>query len=327
MSYRWMPVIGEFDRDGETIVFRGKARDIAADQPSQEGGPEPAPRTVPSIGIYVSDRRTGDGLISADVTFAEVGPDSVCEFLVSYDVESKAQLSAGLGGGWSMFAIRKWAPSMVPGEQPRWDTLDAGGERKNLLPNRPYHLDLQLMGSRVRLSVDGVDVAATQLRESLPKHGQVGFFCLGYYEIRIENFKADTESAKAFVVMQFSSPFNEIYGDVIKKACEDHGLDPTRADEMYGPGIIIQDISDEIVRSQVVIADITPPNQNVYFEVGYAHGLKKPIILLAEKGTKLPFDLSGFRTLFYENSIVGRRHFDEGLRKHLSAIVGRRYQG
>lgn len=183
-------------------------------------------------------------------------------------------------------------------------------------------MEVQLFGSRIRLAVDGVDVASAQLREPLPPKAQVGLFCSGYSEISVANFRADTEKAKAFIVMQFSSPFNEIYTDCIKKACEDHGLEPVRADELYGPGMIIQDISDQIVSSQVVIADITPANPNVYFEVGYAHALKKPAILLAEKGTKLPFDLSGFRALFYENTIAGRRHFEEGLRKHLTAIMG-----
>src|SRR3989339_1093466 len=85
---------------------------------------------------------------------------------------------------------------------------------------------------------------------------------------------------------------------------------------------LIKDISEQILSSQVIIADVTPPNQNVYFEVGYAYGVGKPIILLAEKGTQLPFDLSAFRTLFYENSIAGKTSFDEGIRRHLNALIG-----
>jgi len=323
MAYRWVPVIGEFTEAADEIIFHGKPREIAAGQPATAGGAEPPTKTVPSLGIYVSDRPAGDGTITADVTFDDFTPESFCEFILTYDVETKAQLNCGLGGGWSMFAIRRWTPSPVPGDQGRWDTDDAGGERSNLVPGRTYRLQAQLFGSRVRLAVDGVDVAATHLREPLPTRGQVGLFCGGYSKISIRSLTIDTESAKAFVVMQFSSPFNEIYGDVIKKACEDHSLKPFRADEMYGPGIIIKDIADEILRSQLVIADVTPLNQNVYFEVGYAHGVNKPIILLAEKGTILPFDISGFRTLFYENSIAGRARFDDGLRKHLGAIVGR----
>ena len=71
-----------------------------------------------------------------------------------------------------------------------------------------------------------------------------------------------------------------------------------------------------------MIADISGVNANVYFEVGYALASKKPIILLAKKDTELPFDVSGFRVLFYEDSIGGKAKVEEGLRKHLTALVG-----
>jgi hypothetical protein len=65
-----------------------------------------------------------------------------------------------------------------------------------------------------------------------------------------------------------------------------------------------------------------PNNPNVYFEVGYALVMKKPTILLARKGTSLPFDVAGFRVLFYEDSIGGKGKLEEGLRRHLAAILG-----
>ncbi len=93
------------------------------------------------------------------------------------------------------------------------------------------------------------------------------------------------------------------------------------ADETYGPGLIISDISKQIIDSKIIIADITPANPNVYYEVGYAHALNKPTILIAEKPTELPFDVSPFRTLFYENSIRGKKQVEDGLRKHIQAIL------
>ena len=129
----------------------------------------------------------------------------------------------------------------------------------------------------------------------------------------------------AFIVMQFSSPYNEVYSDVIRKLCEESGIDPVRADEIYGPGIIIKDVVDRIAKSQVVIADISPTNPNVYFEVGYALALGKPIVLLAQRrvpDAPLPFDLSAFRVLFYDDSIGGKLKLETGLRKHLKQILG-----
>ena len=63
------------------------------------------------------------------------------------------------------------------------------------------------------------------------------------------------------------------------------------------------------------------PNENVFYELGYAHALKKPTILLADRTKKLPFDVSGYRCLFYENSIGGKRKVEEALEKHLKAIL------
>ncbi|MFZ4476031.1 MAG: hypothetical protein ACOYPR_12610, partial [Saprospiraceae bacterium] len=83
--------------------------------------------------------------------------------------------------------------------------------------------------------------------------------------------------------------------------------------------MILADITKQIYESKLIIAEISPVNANVFYEVGFAHALNKPTILIAEKSTKLPFDVSPFRTLFYENSIAGKKKIEEGLRKHITA--------
>ena len=77
-----------------------------------------------------------------------------------------------------------------------------------------------------------------------------------------------------------------------------------------------------IQNSAVIIADITPDNPNVFYEIGYAHALKKPTILLCDKALRdrLPFDVSGFRTIFYDNSIGGKRRVEEKLEVYLQNI-------
>ena len=121
-------------------------------------------------------------------------------------------------------------------------------------------------------------------------------------------------------MLQFSAPYNELFAEVIRPVTKELGLTCIRADESFGPGVIIQDIERQILEAQIVIADITPANSNVYYEVGYAHALQKPTILIAEKTTDLPF-VSPFRILFYENSIAGKTKVEEGLRNHLKAIL------
>jgi nucleoside 2-deoxyribosyltransferase len=121
-------------------------------------------------------------------------------------------------------------------------------------------------------------------------------------------------------VIQFSQRYEELFSQVIAPVCDRHGIDAFRASDTFGPGIIIADIVRQISESALVIADISPANPNVYYEVGYAHALNKPTILLAESRTALPFDLSGFRTLFYEDTIAGKAKVEEGLEAHLLAI-------
>jgi hypothetical protein len=123
--------------------------------------------------------------------------------------------------------------------------------------------------------------------------------------------------------MQFGPDFDDVYQDVIKEVLKDYEANVLRADELSGPGFIISDIVREITEAQLVIADITPTNANVYFEVGYALALEKPTILLAKKGTSLPFDVAGFRVLFYEDTIGGKGRLEDGLRRHLDAILAK----
>ena len=91
--------------------------------------------------------------------------------------------------------------------------------------------------------------------------------------------------------MQLSG-FEELYSDVIEPLTKKFGLCPYRADQVYGPGNILEDIIRGIETAQIVIAEITPANENVYYEVGYAHALKKPTILLADKKDRPKMRLS-----------------------------------
>jgi hypothetical protein len=230
----------------------------------------------------------------------------------------------GFLGGYS---IRSFAPPAQLGAPPMaaWTLHAAGGTPGVLRPRVRYHQELRLTGSRVTLHIDGVHVASATLSTPLTQQRQVGVWCSEHEkrQIFIRNFRVAGKKPRAFVIMEFSDRFDKVYSDVVKDVCREFGLEPVRADEVYGPGLIISDVIDQIVNSKVIIADITPPNPNVYFEVGYALALNKPIILLAQKSDKpLPFDISGFRVQFYEDSIGGKARVEDGLRKHLDAIRG-----
>ncbi|MCY2965310.1 MAG: hypothetical protein NT069_17040 [Planctomycetota bacterium] len=153
---------------------------------------------------------------------------------------------------------------------------------------------------------------------------QVGIWVTSNSEVIIRDFRIHTHRPKAFVVMQFSTPYNELYQEVIAPVCLEYDIEAERGDNIYSQGTIISEIARKIDEARLVIAEITPSNPNVYYEVGYSHARAKPTILIADrKLDRLPFDVSPFRTLYYENSIDGKRRIEESLRRHIEAIVGR----
>ncbi len=201
-----------------------------------------------------------------------------------------------------------------------FNVLGARGDRANLVANVPYQVCVRLTGPLLQLLVDGVEVIRTLVPFALPP-GQAGIWSRGHHNIKIKKYRVLTGRPSAFVAMQFSAPYNELYHDVIVPICAEFGVEAKRSDESFRPGLIISDIKAQINTANFIIADITPENSNVFYEVGYADASRKPTILIAERGRTLPFDVGGFRTLFYENTIAGKRKVEEGLRKHMKAIL------
>ncbi len=305
---KWIAIEGMFEFD-KVVKFQGKPATFTTPQGEEKVGL--------SAGIAISSESFSGGEISAEVEFDKVGEASACELIFYYDPTRRAHVSAGIGGIDSAFNIRHFDGN--------WRTHASCGSRQTLKPKHRYDLRVTVRGSRVGLSVDGVEVLGAVVPFALPP-SQAGIFCLDDSSIRISNFQIQSGKGQVFVVMQFSPPFNEIHEEVIKNVCDEFNLQALRADDTYGPGMIVADMTRDIADSEFVIAEITPPNPNVYYELGYSHAINKPVILLANRNLeKLPFDVSPFRVLFYDNSIVGKRHFEEGLRKHISAILGKNF--
>jgi hypothetical protein len=312
----WVPLFGEFDVAEKETRFKGKnVRSPAADGVVSAEAVEQA-----SLGLLISSLTLADGDVTAEVEFDEVSEKTICELAVAYDPNANHVATAGLGGAeWAMFAIREYGGPKTGGQS--WWVHRAGGERASIRAGKKYRLEARYRGAMLTLLLDGVLVGTAEVASPLGRARQVGILCRGAHGIVIRDFRVEAAKPKAFVVMQFGSEYDEVYQDVVKEICKDYEVNVLRADEVSGPGLIIADIVREISTSQLVIADITPLNANVYFEVGYALALGKPTILLATKGTALPFDVAGFRVLFYENTIGGKAKLEEGLRKHLNALL------
>lgn len=106
--------------------------------------------------------------------------------------------------------------------------------------------------------------------------------------------------------MQYGEPFDSLYTNVIAKVASRKNLHAYRADEIYKPGVVLGHIIQSIATSDIVVAEITTLNPNIFYELGYAHAKNKTPILLAARDTKLPFDISGFRVILYDYTIKAK---------------------
>jgi hypothetical protein len=257
--------------------------------------------------LYICNQTFTGGSITSNIKFTGKSQATCCEIILSFDPATQNTLNVGIPAySLPMFAVREYKNN-------KWNYIATAGDRESALEvNRDYEIKVTVIGSLLSLFSNGVEVLRTNLPSSYLQ-SQVGLFCIDYNDIIITKFDVKNRRPRAFVVMQFSDPFNDVYMEVIRKVCEELRVDVLRIDESSGPGLIIADISRAIIESTLVIADITPVNANVFYEVGYAHGLQKPTILIAERSTKLPFDVSPFRTLLYENSISGKPKLERGL--------------
>ncbi|NTW33488.1 MAG: hypothetical protein HGB12_12845 [Bacteroidetes bacterium] len=110
------------------------------------------------------------------------------------------------------------------------------------------------------------------------------------------------------------------YDDLIKEAINKAapGLEVVRADEVALSGTITSDILTRIMHSDIVIADVTYPNPNVFYELGLRHACKPGTIIIKDKnGPKVPFDIAHLRNIEYENTPTGLKELSENLKRYI----------
>jgi hypothetical protein len=107
----------------------------------------------------------------------------------------------------------------------------------------------------------------------------------------------------AFIMMRVSSedPALQDSLNAIKRATSQHGIEGVRVDEIEHSKKITDVILQKIRNSRFLICDITNERPNVYYEIGYAHGIEKEVILVAKEGTNLHFDIKDYNVIFYKS--------------------------
>ena len=127
-----------------------------------------------------------------------------------------------------------------------------------------------------------------------------------------------------FVLMPFADELGPVYKDHIKEVVEQCGLQCVRADDVFEPGQIMEQIWGLMNRAKLVIVDLTGKNPNVFYELGVVHTLGKPVILMTQSEDDVPFDVRHLRHILYEYTPQGCRELERKLREAIQEVVGPR---
>lgn len=117
-----------------------------------------------------------------------------------------------------------------------------------------------------------------------------------------------------FYLCPFAEPFNSIYADSVVPTLAAEGMTVQRADEIFSTEAIIEDVWVAINSCSLVVADVTGKNPNVMYEIGMAHTVGKPVVLITQSMSDVPFDLSHRRCITYEYSPHGCKQLESRLR-------------
>lgn len=120
----------------------------------------------------------------------------------------------------------------------------------------------------------------------------------------------ESKKKRCFVITPIGEPDSEIrkkadgvISAVIKPIVEQSGYELICPHEMAKNGSITQQVIEELLQDDLVIANLTGLNANVMYELAIRHATRKPVITISERSTKLPFDIATERTLFYEDNM------------------------
>ena len=132
---------------------------------------------------------------------------------------------------------------------------------------------------------------------------------------RFKQREATTQqhSKSIFVVMPFSKEFDDAYTLGIREVAEKLGFVVERADSIEHNGQILEVIQEKIRACDVVVADATFQNPNVFYEIGYSHAFQKPTVLISRADESVPFDLRTINHIFYETIVELRQKLERHL--------------
>jgi len=109
---------------------------------------------------------------------------------------------------------------------------------------------------------------------------------------------------------------DDVFKYIIEPAMRECGIEAVRSDQLEKPGLISEQMFRFIFEADLCIAVLTDHNPNVFYELAVAHSAQRPVIILIEKGQRLPFDVSGLRAIRYD---LGIRSYEA--RTHINTVI------
>ena len=123
---------------------------------------------------------------------------------------------------------------------------------------------------------------------------------------------------EVFIIMPFSESWSdEVFNKMFKTGIEDANFTVSRGDSIVRVGDLSTNVWQSITRAGLIIAEVSVPNPNVYYEIGLADALGKPVFLFKQTDAILPADFSGVHYYNYDLN-----HLDSG-RKTITAELSK----
>jgi hypothetical protein len=125
-----------------------------------------------------------------------------------------------------------------------------------------------------------------------------------------------------FVLMPFQEALRPVYDDHIRRVADSLKLAVARADDFFTAKSVVSDIWNAICSSRLIVADCTSRNPNVFYEIGLAHVVGKPVILTTQSEGDVPFDVGHLRYIKYEYTPRGMQEFEARLVETIKYELG-----
>lgn len=101
---------------------------------------------------------------------------------------------------------------------------------------------------------------------------------------------------------------DQIYRHIVSATLQPMGYIITRGDSIEQSGQITSQVIDKLLNVDLVVADLTDQNANVFYELAVRHAVRKPFVQMMAENQKLPFDIQSLRTIFFSHTDLDSVH-------------------